>query len=133
MPQIRARIVLLAAFVALLWVAAFDRAPFFCRMMERAVPRCCCAAAKAFRTPSSEKTIEAPDCCERIAPATRATVAARSDSAAQLAGPLVALSTLPSVAVALPAAQRSGAFPAMARAPPAIGPPLFIAHCSLLI
>jgi hypothetical protein len=123
---------LFVALVVLLAATASDRAHYFCKMMDRAMAECCCAGAPASAEDAAKLAVQAPHCCERLVPSNHPVVAA-SDEAAP--------SSLTASSVALPpwleyptqVSRVLAARPAAARAPPALGPPLFLAHCSLLI
>jgi hypothetical protein len=129
----RARLfALVATLVALLAAAAPVRTHFFCHMRERVVSACCCPKAATHAKQVAQPTASAPDCCERIASASRAAVAAPHDANA----------TVPSAAMVAILAVSEGVEPprevalsatAQARAPPAVGPPAFISFCRLLI
>jgi hypothetical protein len=132
MRSVAARLqLLLVALVVLLTAAASDRAHYFCNMMDRAMAECCCAGAPDSAAEAGV-AVRGTGCCERIVPSTHAVVAASQDAA-----PGVLATSLISLPPLLEYPTRSfrvlETTPAAARAPPAIGPPLFLAHCSLLI
>jgi hypothetical protein len=134
MRSIGARILIfLVAIVALCGASGPVRAQYFCRMMGRVGPECCCGTAPDREAVSREARLRATDCCERIEPAALQAVAAAPDSVVSVpAAPAVAI--LPSFVVALPPVERSVALRRLARAPPPLAkPPLFIAQCALLI
>ena len=123
---------LLTALMVLLAAAAADRSQYFCKMMGRAVAECCCNAEQ--RVPRSRSaTVQSSDCCERLG-ATGEPLATPAHDATPPDFPAAAL------AVTLPAFTslelNFRVVPALrppARAPPGVGPPLFISHCALLI
>jgi hypothetical protein len=132
---------LLPLFAALLLAlpgAGRGAAYLFCHGMGRVVDKCCCPSAAAAAAGSKHEScgakVQAPDCCERIQPASGTATAASREKAAGIDGSVAALSATSPVTV-----QRSDRFardvvpePIEARAPPPRGPPLFIAHCSFL-
>lgn len=123
---------LLVALVVLLAATAADRAHYFCKMMGRATAECCCAGAPDSAQDAGAVAVRGPDCCERLVPATYPVVVASRD---------IAPSMLSASFVLLPRGfeyptrnfRVLETTPAAARAPPALGPPRFLAHCSLLI
>ena len=133
MRSSRARLfALVATLVALIAAAAPARAHFFCHMRERVVSACCCPKEATHADKVAQPTASAPDCCERIAAASRDAVAAAHDvdasaPSAQMVAILAAYERIePPHEIGLSAT-------AQARAPPAIGPPAFISFCRLLI
>lgn len=122
---------LLIGSLALVSVLVADRAQYFCKVMERALAECCCAS-HGNSARSEAATASAPSCCERLK-----SRAGQVASAARDAAPLVLSASLLSLPTELEwPAQTFRLLPAGAagaRAPPALGPPLFLAHCSLLI
>ncbi|HEY3233768.1 MAG TPA: hypothetical protein VGJ84_03575 [Polyangiaceae bacterium] len=133
MRPLRAQLVALFTVAAVfLAQGAFARTSYFCFMMGRTVPSCCCKAEPRSSGPSAESRILARDCCERIGSAQGARMSSTLEKSVNVpAGSLVA--TLPIATYVAPHAHRMTALPAQARAPPAVGPPLFIAHCAYLI
>lgn len=122
---------LLVALVALLATAWSDRSHYFCKMMGRATAECCCAAWHA-EAREDGPTAKAPDCCELIGATKPPT--ALSQQAAPASLQVVALAaTLPAYEYAEPSFSLVEPPSSQARAPPAIGPPFYITHCSLLI
>jgi hypothetical protein len=126
-----------AALLLALPGAGHGAAYLFCHGMGRVVDKCCCPATVASapgakRDPCGAK-VQAPDCCERVQPASgTATAASREKAGLDASGP--ALPTASPVIVL-----RSHRFerdvvpePIEARAPPPRGPPLFVANCSFL-
>ena len=123
---------LLLALVVLLAAAASDRAHYFCKMMGRATAECCCAGAAAATEDAGAVAVRGTDCCERLVRSTAPLVAASHDAApGVLAAAYVSLP--PRFEYPMLSFRALGTTPAAARAPPAIGPPLFLAHRSLLI
>jgi len=122
---------LLAALVVLLAAAACDRSLYFCKMMDRAVAECCCARAHDGH-PNEGAIVRAPDCCERLAISKQGVVASHEAAPVQLS-PAAFSATLPAFEYPEPSFRLVERPPSLARAPPAIGPPLFISYCSLLI
>jgi hypothetical protein len=117
--------------MVLLATAASARSRYFCKMMGEAVAECCCGAAER-ASESTGVTARAPDCCERIGAAKGTAVAVdQATTPNVLSAPLVA--TLPAFEYPAPEFRLTSSAPSFARAPPGAGPPLFIAHCALLI
>ena len=135
MHSLRARIpILLVALLLALPAGAAGRHQYFCRMMGRLLDACCCASAQsdaiAKRSPGPEA--KAKDCCERIESAGREAIPALRDGALRIESPVVA--TLPALLAIVPAPVFSpaGIHHVQARAPPALGPPIFLKNCSFL-
>jgi len=120
---------LLVALLVLLATAASDRSSYFCKMMGRAVAHCCCSAERG-ASQSVGATARAPDCCERIAPS-KLPAAASQPTAVELSAAPVAV-VLPAFQCSEPSFRLVETPRTLARAPPIIGPPLFISHCALL-
>lgn len=120
--------VVLLALVVMLVAAASDRAHYFCRMMDRSMAQPCCAPERSTSGPAAG----APDCCERIIASTNSILAAARDATPDLRVALAA-TVPPPLEYPAPTSRLLVTNPTAARAPPAIGPPLFLAHCSLLI
>ena len=128
----RARLfALVATLVALLAAAAPARAHFFCHMRDQVVAECCCPQ-EPHANGDQHVSVRAPDCCERIASVTRAAVATTHDGAASVPPPAI-VALLPVYAHLDPKSEAITVATALARAPPAIGPPPFLAHCRFLI
>jgi hypothetical protein len=122
------------AFLATLLIAlpslASTRTHYFCRAMERVLPACCCAR-KAPTKPPEGSQVRAADCCEEISAAGR-TVPATLSAPPTHVPPFALVATVPSFTVApAPTSKVSTPVP-NAQAPPGLGPPLFLKHCSLL-
>jgi len=133
MRQIGVRLqLLLAALIVLLATAAADHSHYFCKMMGRAVAECCCATSHQLQR-SRSASARAPDCCELLT-ASKQSVAT-SHSAALPDVPVAAwVAILPAFAFSEPHFRLVPLLRAPTRAaPPAIGPPLFISHCAMLI
>ncbi|MEO8901774.1 MAG: hypothetical protein ABI488_08115 [Polyangiaceae bacterium] len=134
MRTVRLRIIaLLAAVLVLMSGAASARTQYLCHMTGRVVGACCCASAGSPRAATQlTARLRAADCCERVVTAGRAAVTGTRDllnrvSAASL------FAVLPAYVLVQPAARVIGLAPRSSRAPPRLGPPLFVAHCALLI
>lgn len=124
-------LLLLAVLLGLGSGARFAEGSFFCRMMGRAVTECCCAheAPRAQATHAAE--MSAADCCERLSQAAHNGVAVRHDAGVQTpyAPVMLPLTWFEYPVRAVPLVSSR---PALARAPPGLGPPLFIKHCAIL-
>ena len=121
----------LVALVVLLAAAASDRSHYFCKMMGRAVAECCCPGAHEDER-GAEAAARAPDCCELIAASKQPVAASHEATAAELSEAGLAV-TLPAFEYPLPSFRLLQVPALLARPPPAIGPPLFISHCALLV
>ena len=121
---------LIAAIATLLPSGALAKPHYFCRMMDRVLSSDCCAE-RAESGATDHETLQAPDCCERMVSPERAGANRAADAPTQL--PAAALATIldPYVVPTLKVGTNTIA-PPQARAPPALGPPLFIVHCALL-
>jgi hypothetical protein len=122
---------LLVALVVLLAAAASDRSHYFCKMMGRAVAECCCPSSHEAGQ-GEGAAARAPDCCELMASSKQPLAAYQQATAPGLAAPPVAV-LLASLEYSEPSFRLVETPPTLARAPPGIGPPLFISHCALLI
>jgi hypothetical protein len=134
MRSSRARLfALLATLVALLAAAAPARAHYFCHMRERVVAECCCPKEPSHGDHGEgTASARAPDCCERLASVSRAAIAAPHDAAADVPSAAV-IAIVPVTEYGDPLREAATVATALARAPPAIGPPAFISQCRLLI
>jgi len=122
---------LLTAIALLLPSGAVARTYYFCRMMDRAQSACCCAGERASHDAVRRAELRRPDCCEQVAKPARATASTSLDPALDV--PKAALATLLPIEVWVgEALSATNAAPRQARAPPGVGPPLFITHCSFL-
>ncbi|HEX2670672.1 MAG TPA: hypothetical protein VHM25_07370 [Polyangiaceae bacterium] len=123
---------LLTALMVLLATAASDRSHYFCKMMGRAVDECCCSTEQHLQRGRSA-TVQSPDCCSRLAAGEQPAVIT-SHNATLPDFPSAALAaTLPAFAAAESNFRVVPALRPPARAPPGVGPPLFLSHCALLI
>lgn len=130
----RAQIVAVLTAVALLLPStAFARTQFFCHMMNRVVATCCCDTDSSHEDePSCTAQVRAADCCERISAATRSATPVKA-TGTEISVPSAALASIvPAAAYVFPRMVESLTVPEQARAPPIVGPPLFLVHCSLL-
>ena len=124
--------VLLATLVVVLASVAAHRSQYFCKMMGQAVAECCCASAREHVRPPEGVTARAPDCCERLGSSEPSVVATSVGPPANLTAAAFAVVTF-TTQLPAPSYRVLQRLPAAARAPPALGPPLFVAHCSWLI
>lgn len=121
----------LTALIVLLAAVAFEPSHYFCTMTGRAVAHCCCASEQPVKA-SRTVTAGAADCCELLKASHPPLIVSHTATSADL--PVTALlATLPALAYPEPAFRVVAALPVAARAPPNVGPPLFISHCALLI
>ena len=125
-------IAVLTAFALLFPSSVFARTRFFCHMMNRVVATCCCdAGSKENDASRCAPQVRSSDCCERLSAAARAP--ALQAHVTEISVPAAAMT----VVVVAPLyvfrrATSSVSLPRQARAPPLVGPPLFLAKCSLL-
>jgi hypothetical protein len=124
----------LLAFLVTLLVAlpslASARTHYFCRGMERVLSERCCAH-EAPAKPFEGTEVRAVDCCETVAAAAHAGSAALTEPPKHVP-PFALVASLPTFTVAaIPSSGASTPVP-HAQAPPGLGPPLFLKHCSLL-
>lgn len=125
-------ITLLALLAVLVSGGAAAGTQYLCHMTGRVVATCCCATEGPPRAARASQQARPADCCERIAATASASAAGTHDVSSSLPGaPLLAI--LPPYGYAPLAAQIVGVGARSARAPPAAGLPLFVAHCALLI
>jgi hypothetical protein len=132
MRSLRVQLIAVLTAFAVLFPGAFARTHFFCHMMNRVVATCCCDTDSKEDDDSSCVTqVRSTDCCERISAAARApTVKAL---ATEISVPPAAMTAAAVTSVyVFPRTIASVSLPRQARAPPIIGPPLFLAKCSLL-
>lgn len=127
------------AFLAVLLVVlpsvAAPRAQYLCHMSGRLLHSSCCGQGSnevsAHGAPSEAQF--SSNCCERLAPAEYSVSARTPDSVDRLPLPgwMAITWERPAYGAMLPDIMAVEA--PSARAPPALGPPLFIVHCALLI
>lgn len=122
---------LLVALVVLLAAVASDRSHYFCKMMGRAVAECCCPGAHDANQ-NDGATAQSPDCCELLAASKQPLAAHHQATAANPHAAALAV-LLPAFEYSEPSFRVIETPRTLARAPPAIGPPLFLSHCALLI
>jgi len=129
------RLQLLAAFMAFavsLPGTALARTQFFCHMMNRVVATCCCDSdVDVGADTGCGPQVRASDCCEKM------TTVAQSATARALAKdvtvpPATIAAMVPAPVYVFSRTVTALALPAQARAPPALGPPLFVLNCSFL-
>src|SRR5882724_8376233 len=121
----------IAAIAMLLPSGAAAKPHYFCRMMDRVMASDCCAAGAESNTADHQAQARAPDCCERLMSPERTGANRAANTTIQLSSAALATILDPYVTPTLPPGTSSIA-PPQARAPPALGPPLFIVHCALL-
>jgi hypothetical protein len=144
MPVVRTRILaVLAALLIGLSGGVAARAQYFCHMLGHVVPACCCGGEQAAlpgsseRSPARAATDDAPQvrgraCCELMPSAARATAPVTRDALLHVPG-LALLTSAPGVVSRWQPERRVDGAPLQARERPVRGPPLFLAHCALLI
>lgn len=112
----------------------FARTQYFCHMMGRVMPTCCCEPDEQPSNASCEAQIRSASCCERMTSARHATMPSIRENASTIAGAAwVAVVEEPACIAATAPRIANTAPPPRTRAPPAVGPPLFVAHCAFLI
>lgn len=139
MSSIRLRVVaLLVGLATVLPGAAFARVHYFCRMMDRVMDSPCCESERdaAGLQPRGDLVVReearAPDCCMRV-DASRTGVAPNPRYSLPVIQSAALVATLSHPVFTLPPGSTIDAHFEDARGPPPHGPPLFLAHCSLLI
>ncbi|HEX7672282.1 MAG TPA: hypothetical protein VF395_21950 [Polyangiaceae bacterium] len=126
-------IALVTALAVLLPGSAFARTQFFCRMMNRVVATCCCDTdATSSEDVGCQPQVRTTDCCEKVATRARSAPAARALDTDFSVPPAVLTATVPAHVYVFPEAVGTLTRMAQARAPPGVGPPLFLLNCSLL-
>ena len=125
---------LLAALLVLLSGGASARTQDFCHVMGRVMPSCCCETDEHVSDSGSEVQIRSEGCCELISsPGHAAMPSTRNEAAKLSAAPFLAIVTESApVTPDVPPSECETRSP-QTRAPPGIGPPLFLAHCAFLI
>lgn len=123
---------LLAAVAVLFSSGASGRTQYLCHLTGRVLTDCCCAAEAPQRAPRVQQ-LRATDCCDRLVTAARSGATGIRDAVSRVPGAaLVAVLPWQPPPPPLPSEQVALVFHAT-RAPPAVGPPLFVAHCAFLI
>jgi hypothetical protein len=120
---------LVVALVVLLAAVASARSHYFCKMMGQAVAECCCPGA---HEASASAAARAPDCCEVIAASKPAVAVSHQATTVQFSEAGLAV-MLPAFEYPQPSFRLLQTPALLARPPPALGPPLFISNCALLI
>ncbi|HEY8946871.1 MAG TPA: hypothetical protein VIM73_21660 [Polyangiaceae bacterium] len=127
-----ARLLIVAAAVLVaLPLGAFPRTRHLCRWMGEITKSCCCVSQDDRARPEAIEAFRDPDCCKLITSSNDGTPATR-DAAPPLVAALTTVGALPRIELAAPSESLVRA-PPQARGQPAVGPPLFLAHCALLI
>lgn len=129
---LRLVVTLVAALVVALPGTAFGRGQYFCRMLGSVTSGSCCAGAKQAPAPSVGPEVRRAGCCDRLPSAEPGTSAATRSGGAEIPFPAWAASLSPDAPASDSVAEMLAAKPEQARAPPALGPPLFLKHCALL-
>jgi hypothetical protein len=125
-------IALLAAVAVLFSSGASARTQYLCRVTGVVLADCCCAVAGPARAAHRVQQARPADCCDRIVTAARSGATGTRDASRSIAGAALA-AVLPPHVYAPPTAELIALAVRSTRAPPAVGPPLFVAHCALLI
>jgi hypothetical protein len=133
MRRLRLQIIALLAVVAVLVSGgAAASTHYLCHMTGRVVASCCCATESPSRATRAPQQARPADCCEKIVTAARSGATGMRALFDGISGPSW-VATLPPDVYAPLAAQIADVAVRSARAPPAAGPALFIAHCAFLI
>ena len=125
-------IALLAAVAVLLSSGVSARTQYLCHMSGLLVADCCCAEVAPSHRAHHEQRARAADCCERIVTAARSGATGTRDALKTVAFTALA-AALPRPDIPAPTAELVACAARPARARPALGPPLFVAHCAFLI
>jgi hypothetical protein len=131
--RVLARLMALAAALLMVLPAGVLPALYYCRMMGETTSSCCCGQNDGEQRAKGDTDdhIRQSPCCE-IVPRSEATVTGSREATVKIDAAWF-VARLP-VEYTLEAASRVVmSTPAQARAPPGVGPPLFLTHCSLLI
>jgi len=132
MPPLRVQwIAVLTALAVLFPGSAFARTQYFCRMMNRVVATCCCDSDGQSRVEANSAQVRASDCCERLTTAARP-AAVRAVAKDFSVPPAALVATIPAPVYVFRTTFAAHTLPAQARAPPGVGPPLFVLNCSFL-
>jgi hypothetical protein len=123
---------LLAALLVVLPAGALP-AQYYCRWMGEVMTSCCCRGHDGEARAQGEQpdTLRGAACCELVDSSSDAAPGTR-EAPAQVAAAAV-VGRLPIELEVVVRGWLVSATPAQARAPPGVGPPLFLSHCSLLI
>jgi hypothetical protein len=129
---LRARIfALLAAIALMLPSGAAARPHYFCKMMDEVLSHCCCSGARSERGSERRAEVRVPGCCEQLVMPARASGSSTADMTVDV--PLAGLvAVLPPYELVGASRSVLRSIERQARAPPGLGPPLFIAHCAFL-
>jgi hypothetical protein len=133
MRAVRLRLIaLLAAVAILISSGASARSEYLCHMTGHVVAACCCAAFGSVRPSRARQAVQPADCCERLFSGARAGTLGTRDASPSIAGAAL-VAVLQSYDVTLRAPHSVAVVTASSRAPPALGPPLFVVNCAFLI
>jgi len=127
---------LLLAIVTLvaMLTSGFGSAAWFCPSMGRYMSDCCCPPpAKSAQAQQRTAEIERPACCERLQPGTPVPAAATRQTSVSPSADVALAAPPPSLVVVADHDACSVLEPIEVKDRPPRGPPLFIAHCALLI
>src|SRR5262245_18036125 len=130
MRPVRLRIVAFFASLALLLPeAAFARVHYFCQMMDRVLESACCCGTSGSTHVEGQPEVRQPDCCARVTQPSRSVAPNAPDTTIPVPG--AALAATLEEPLHAPLLNRTVAStPKLARGPPPVGPPRFLAHCS---
>jgi len=111
----------------------FARTQYVCHMIERVVTSRCCAGEHRSHDITPAPSVRSRDCCERIPAQAKSPVLGTFEQPQDLGAP-ACVGVPPETPYVVPIAAAAEVPRQVARAPPTpSGPPLFIAHCALLI
>ena len=133
MRAVRLQLIALLAAVAVLFSSgASARTQYLCRITGLVLADCCCAVDGPVRPSRHGQQARAADCCERIVTAARSGATGTRD-ALKTATSAALAADLPRHDYSAPTAELVALAVRSTRAPASVGPPLFVAHCALLI
>jgi len=134
---VRPRLLLSIVTLVAMLTSGFGSALWFCPSMGRYMSDCCCPppAKSASLAPAQRPTaeIERPACCERLQPGTPVPAAATRQTSVSPSADVALTEPLPFLVTAVDHSTCSVLEPLEVGERPPRGPPLFLAHCALLI
>lgn len=117
--------------------SGFGSALWFCPSMGRYMSDCCCPppakSASAAQAQRRTAEVQRPACCERLQPGTPVPAAATRQASVGPTADIALAAPLPFLVAVADRDACSVLEPFEVRERPPRGPPLFLAHCALLI
>jgi len=129
--RLATRVLVVLAALMVLGGGAWARDHYLCSMSGRIASSCCCGSAHGPSTERSEPGVRPDDCCARVSPSERSSMATpRAGVQPSELAALVATVPEPAYFPPLPAARELIAHPG--RGPPLPKQPLYVVHCAYL-